>query len=53
MSPTPQTISLDLRTAGVHGSRMKVLLSSPRGIKSTGVNKLILPPFAAWVAEVF
>ena len=52
MSPESQTVSLDPHTAGVQGSRLKTLLSSPRGIKSTAANQLTLPPFAAWVAEV-
>jgi alpha-glucosidase len=52
MSPESQTVSLKWRTAGVQGSRLKTLLSSPRGIKSTAANQLTLPPFAAWVAEV-
>jgi alpha-glucosidase len=52
MSPTPQTISLDLHAAGVRGSHMTALLSSPRGITGPAANKLTLPPFAAWVGEV-
>ena len=52
MSSTPQTISLDLHTAGIRGSRMTALLSSPRGITGPAANKLTLPPFAAWVGEV-
>ena len=52
MSAEPQTLSLDLHAAGVHHSHLKTLLSNPRDIQSTTANKITLPPFAAWVAEV-
>jgi len=52
MSPEPQTISLKPQVAGLQLSHLKTLLSSPRGIKSAAANRLTLPPFAAWVAEV-
>jgi alpha-glucosidase len=52
MSAEPQTLSLDLRPAGVHPSHIKTLLSAPHAIHSTPGTQLTLPPFAAWVAEV-
>ena len=52
MSVTPQTISLNLHAAGIHGSHLTPLLSNPQGIQSTAAGKLTLPPFAAWIAEV-
>ena len=52
MSPQPQSIILQLQATGLHPSHPKTLQSSPQGINCTQENKLTLPPFAAWVAEV-
>ena len=53
MSPISQPITLKLHTAAIHGKYLKTLLSSPKGIDSTPAGELTLPPYAAWVAEVF
>ena len=51
MSATPQTISLDLKTAGVKDSALTTLLASPSLISDSGpAHRITLPPFAAWVA---
>jgi alpha-glucosidase len=53
MSPISQPISLNLRTAGIHGKHLKTLLSSPNGIDSSATGEVTLPPYGAWIAEVF
>ena len=53
MSPISQPISLKLHDASIHGGHTKTLLSSPKGIESTPTGEVTLPPYAAWVAEVF
>jgi len=51
MSAAPQTISLDLKTAGVKDSALTTLLASPSPISESGpAHRITLPPFAAWVA---
>jgi alpha-glucosidase len=53
MSPRPQTVSLGLRSAGLHESHLTTLLASPSSITEPAADRpLVLPPFAAWVAEV-
>jgi alpha-glucosidase len=53
MSPSPQTLSLGLAAAGVHGTRLKTLLSSPAPLPDTDtVSAVTLQPYAAWVAAV-
>jgi len=53
MSGEPQTISLRLAAAGVHGTQLKTLLESQGPVAATAVDRpLTLPPFAAWVAAV-
>ena len=54
MSPQPQQVSLDLAPAGVRGSHLTTLLSSP-GPEPDGASASsphTLPAFAAWVAEL-
>jgi len=51
MSATPQTVSLDLKCAGVKDSALTTLLASPSPISESGpAHRITLPPFAAWVA---
>jgi alpha-glucosidase len=54
MSPQPQQVSLGLAHAGVRGSHLETLLSSPGplpgGAAASGPQTL--PPYAAWVAEL-
>jgi alpha-glucosidase len=53
MSAQPQTLSLGLEAAGLHGSHLTTLLANPTSITATAVNQaLVLPPFAAWVAQL-
>ncbi len=55
MSPQPQTLSPGLAHAGLHGSRLRTLLSSPRSFGRGGgaaSGPRTLPPYAAWVAEL-
>jgi hypothetical protein len=53
MSAQPQTPSLDLVQAGLHGSHLQTLLSSPDPLSRGGAKEPVsLPPYAAWVAEL-
>jgi alpha-glucosidase len=53
MSPQPQSVSLDLAQAGVHGSHLATLLSSPERLPDgAAAGPHTLPPYAAWVAEL-
>ena len=53
MSGRPQTISLGLAAAGVHGAQLKTLLASPGPVAATAADRPVtLKPFAAWVAAV-
>jgi alpha-glucosidase len=53
LSPRPQTLALDLRAAGLHGTRVETLLASDPSLMSVhSVARLALPPFASWVAAV-
>jgi len=53
MSGEPQTISLGLAAAGVHGTQLKTLLASPEPVVATAADRPVtLKPFAAWVAAV-
>ena len=53
MSGQPQTISLGLAAAGVHGAHLKTLLASPEPVAATAADREVtLKPFAAWVAAV-
>jgi len=53
MSAMPQSIDLLLTDAGIHLSRVKVLLTSAPELKSAEeVKHLTLPPYAAFIAEV-
>jgi alpha-glucosidase len=52
MSGTPQTVSLDIKSAGIRQSALTTLLASPASMKKpTSVGKIMLPPFAAWVGR--
>jgi alpha-glucosidase len=53
MSGATHKVSLGLKTAGVTGSRLTTLLANPAGIVAGAVDhEVILPPFAAWIAQV-
>jgi alpha-glucosidase len=51
MSSKPQKLSLDWKSAGVNGTRLVPLYSSPTFTTDNG-NQVELPPFAALVARV-
>ena len=53
LSPQPQTVSVDLKSAGVAGSSAKTLASSDASLGPvTSLDKVTLPPFSSWVATV-
>jgi alpha-glucosidase len=54
MSPQTQSVSLGLAAAGVPGSHLTTLLSSPGPPADDGAasGPKTLPPYAAWVAEL-
>jgi alpha-glucosidase len=53
MSAEPHTISLGLGTAGLGGSQLTTLLSSPDPISASAADRALrLAPFAAWVAAL-
>jgi len=53
MSARPQTVALGLAAAGVRGTRLRTLLASPGAIPDVAADERIsLPPYAAWVAEL-
>jgi alpha-glucosidase len=54
MSPQPQKVSLGLAAAGVRGSHLETLLSSPEPLPdgASASSPQTLPAYAAWVAEL-
>ncbi len=53
MTAQPQTVSLDLKKAGVAGETVKTLLSSDPALNATtSATSVTLPPFASWIAAV-
>jgi alpha-glucosidase len=53
MSSRPQSVSLGLAHAGVRGSHLTTLLSSPGPLPDGAASgPRALPPYAAWVAEL-
>jgi len=53
MSAAPQTVRLDLKSAGLSGERLRTLLSSPAALPDAEAGTPIaLPPYAAWLAAV-
>jgi len=53
MSPQPQKPALGLAQAGLRGSQLRTLLSSPRTVTDgSASDPPSLAPYAAWVAEV-
>jgi len=53
MSAQPQTVSLGLQAEGLRGSHLTTLLASPSTMAETAADRpLVLPAFAAWVAEL-
>ncbi|MFP5236499.1 MAG: glycoside hydrolase family 13 protein [Acidobacteriota bacterium] len=51
MSAQSQVIKLDLKSAGVHGSKLVPLYYSPK-FAATGPDHIVLDPFASFVARV-
>ena len=53
MTASPQTVSLDLKSAGVSTGTVKTLLASdPSLLTTTSTTALTLPPFSAWIASI-
>jgi alpha-glucosidase len=53
MSAQAQTLRLGLAKAGVRGSQLRTLMSSPGPLPDSSAERpLTLPPFAAWIASV-
>jgi alpha-glucosidase len=53
MAGSPQTVSLGLAAAGVHGNQLRSLLASPAPVAATAAgHPVTLKPFAAWVAAL-
>jgi alpha-glucosidase len=53
MTSQPQTISLDLGTAGVKTTSVSTILTSdPAKASVSSLKNLTLPPFSAWVGKV-
>ncbi|MBV8145980.1 MAG: alpha-glucosidase [Gammaproteobacteria bacterium] len=53
MSARTQKVSLGLAQAGLRGSQLRTLLSSPDSVAADAAsNPLILPPYAAWVGQL-
>ncbi len=52
MSAQPQAVSLGLARAGLHGSHLQVLLSSPRSPGVAERGSLTLAPYGSWIAEL-
>jgi hypothetical protein len=53
MSAQPQTVSLDVRAFGGTGTGAKTLAASEASLRGvTSVEKVTLPAYSAWVAEV-
>jgi hypothetical protein len=50
MSAMPQTVSLDVKSAGVRQSKLTTLLTSPASLaEPVSASAITLPPFGAWV----
>jgi len=53
MSPQPQTVPLGLAPAGLRGSQLRTVMSSPGSLPDIEASRSqTLPPYAAWVAEL-
>jgi len=53
MSPQPQTVPLHLAQAGLRGSQLRTVMSSPGRLPDIDASRSqTLPPYAAWVAEL-
>jgi hypothetical protein len=53
MSAQPQQVSLGLAPAGVRGSKLRTLLSSPHAMADARADQPVdLPPYGAWIAEL-
>ena len=53
MSGEAKTVSLDVGAAGMSGKTVKTLAASEAALKGvTSVEKVVLPAYSAWVAEV-
>jgi alpha-glucosidase len=49
MTGRPQTIDLDLTSAGVQGRAVRTLLSNEPSLRGVTSTSMTLPPFASWV----
>jgi hypothetical protein len=53
MSAQPQGVSLGLAQAGLHGARLRTLLTDAGApAEGAAADRHTLAPFASWVAEV-
>ena len=53
MSAQPQAVALGLAAAGIRGSHLATILSSPAALADAAAESTVtLPPFAAWVASL-
>jgi alpha-glucosidase len=52
MSAQPQSIALDLTTAGVQQKVVRTVLTNEASLQGVTTTSMTLPPFASWVGEV-
>jgi hypothetical protein len=53
ISPQPQSVPLGLAQAGLRGSQLQTMMSSPGPLPHIEASRSqTLPPYAAWVAEL-
>jgi alpha-glucosidase len=53
MSPRAQSVAPGLAAAGIHGARLRTVLSSPAPLPDVAADaQFTLPPYAAWVAAL-
>jgi alpha-glucosidase len=52
MTAQPQSIALDLTTAGIQEKKMRTLLTNEPSLENATSTSITLPPFATWIGEV-
>ncbi|MCU1223854.1 MAG: alpha amylase catalytic region [Edaphobacter sp.] len=52
MTAQPQSIALDLTTAGIKEKLMRTLLTNEPSLQGATSTSITLPPFATWIGEV-
>jgi len=52
MTAQPQSIALDLTTAGIQEKTMRTLLTNEPSLENATSTSITLPPFATWIGEV-